>query len=458
MTRRTKIIYAKMVVVLAAIPVLMYAYEYGPIAGVTGAPLDNPTACINSGCHVGTVNSGPGNVKIVLPAGNSGTYVPGQAMQILVQITDSTKIAYGFQLTARMGSANTTQSGDFITTDANTQVLCTDSSIKLNGKTCSTTYPIEYIEHTDTGYEASIASTPKGSYTYSFNWTPPAAGSGNVTLYVAANCGPGDPPEPTPTNVYTSKITLTQASSSAPTPAITNAQDAESARTSFTSGQWVAIYGTNLSNTTRFWNTSDFTGGTSTGSPLPSKIDGVSVSIGGQPASVYYVSPTQLNVLSASGLTDGPGSVVVTNNGTASSSFSGTVVQSSPSFFYYPAGGNLYPLAVHVSDGVLVGDPAVLAGTEKAHPGEVLEMFANGIAPATGGIIVPVTQFPQQVTITAGSTALTTSAPFLVSAGEFQVNATLPATIATGNYALAMTVPNGSTSTAGVTVTLPVGP
>ena len=461
MTKRTKIIYAKMVVVLAAIPALVYAYEYGPNPGYTAAPGDNATACISSGCHVGTVNSGPGNVKLSLPSGNSGTYVPGQAMQILVQITDSTKVAYGFQLTARMGAANTTQSGDFSTIDANTQVLCADGSAKVNGKPCSTTFPVEYSEHTLTGYEASIKTTTKGSYTYTVNWTPPAAGSGTVTLYVAANCGPGDPPVTTPTDVYTSKITLTQATSS-PVPAITNAQDAESARTSFTSGQWVAIYGTNLANTTRFWANSDFTGGTSTGSPLPSKIDGVSVTIGGQPASVYYVSPTQLNILTASGLTDGPGSVVVTNNGSVSSAFASTIVQSSPSFFYYPAGGNLYPLAVHVSDGALVGDPAVLAGTEKAHPGEVLEMFVNGIAPATGGIIVPVTQFPQQVTITAGSAAftgaLTTSAPFLVSAGEFQVNATLPAAIAAGNYTLSMSVPNGSTSTSGVTVTLPVGP
>jgi uncharacterized protein (TIGR03437 family) len=85
-------------------------------------------------------------------------------------------------------------------------------------------------------------------------------------------------------------------------------------------------------------------------------------------------------------------------------------------------------------------------------------MFVNGIAPSTGGIIVPVTAFTQTVSISAGSANLTTSAPYLVAAGEFQVNVTLPASIAAGNYALTMTVPGGSTSTAGLTVTLPVGP
>ena len=91
MTKRTRILLAKTAVVLAAIPVLVFAYEYGPPPGYTAAPGDNQTACVSSGCHVGTPNSGPGNVKIFLPAGNQGTYVPGQAMQILVQITDATK-------------------------------------------------------------------------------------------------------------------------------------------------------------------------------------------------------------------------------------------------------------------------------------------------------------------------------------------------------------------------------
>jgi len=455
MTSKGKISCVKIAVVLATLPALIYAYEYGPDPGYTAAPGDNATACVSSGCHVGTVNAGTGNVKISLPSGNSGTYVPGQAMQILVQITDSTKSAYGFQITARMGTANTSQAGDFTTTDANTQVLCADGSIKANGKTCSTSFPIEYMEHTLTGYEASTKASPKGSYTYSFTWTPPATAVGTITLYAAANCGPGDPPVTSPTNVYKTNIALTPATSG---PTMTNVNDAESARTSFTSGQWVAIYGSSLANTSRTWALSDFTGGTATGSPLPAKLDGVSATIGGQPASVFYISPTQLNVLSPSNLPLGAAQVVVTNNGAVSSSFSTTVVQASPSFFYYAAGGNLYPLAVHLSDGALVGDPAVLAGTEKAHPGEVLEVFANGIAAATGGVIVPVTAFTQQVTITAGSTTLGTSAPYLVSAGEFQVNVTLPASIVAGSYPLTMTVPNGSTSTAGVTITLPVGP
>ncbi len=124
------------------------------------------------------------------------------------------------------------------------------------------------------------------------------------------------------------------------TPTVNSVSDAESARTSFTSGQWAAIYGTNLSNGSGSWNANtDFTGGTCSGCPLPSNLGGVSVTVNGSPASVYYVSPTQINFLTPSGLpTSGTVNVVASNFGTASPPFNISVGQASPSFFYYPGG------------------------------------------------------------------------------------------------------------------------
>src|SRR5580658_7589855 len=116
MLSRNKLRIAKLWLVLAVVPVIVHAYETGPPWGATGAPGEQ--TCAQSGCHAGTPNTGGGNVKIILPAGNSGTYTPGQTMQLLVQITDATKKAYGFQMTARLASNPAgTQAGQFATAD-----------------------------------------------------------------------------------------------------------------------------------------------------------------------------------------------------------------------------------------------------------------------------------------------------------------------------------------------------
>jgi uncharacterized protein (TIGR03437 family) len=240
-------------------------------------------------------------------------------------------------------------------------------------------------------------------------------------------------------------------------PAITNVQDAESARTSIVSGQWTAIYGQRLANSARQWNKSDFLSGTTAGSPLPTVLDNVEVTIGGKAAAVYYVSPTQIDVQAPSDLPLGPASVVVTNNGMVSASFTTTVTQSSPSFCYYPAGAAFFAAAEHLS-GTVVGDPAISgAGVEKAHPGEVIELYGNGLAPSLAGVFLAPMNFAGPVTITAGNYPLTVIAAALVAPGQFQINVHLPANIPAGTYPLAMTVPNGSTSSAGDVVMLAVG-
>ena len=239
---------------------------------------------------------------------------------------------------------------------------------------------------------------------------------------------------------------------------ISNVEDAESARTSVTSGQWSAIYGTSLANTKRFWTNSDFTGGTSPGSPLPSTLDGVGVTIGG--ASGLGVLRQSHPAERAHAIQSAVGARVGCRDEQrcGECGVHHALVQSSPSFFYDGAAGTVYPLAVHLSDGNLVGDPAALSGTEKANPGEILELYANGLAPSPGGVVATVTPFTSAVTVTAGSTSLSVLGAALLYAGEFQVNVQLPSNMPAGNYALSLTVPNGSTSTSGVTVILPVGP
>jgi hypothetical protein len=70
--------------------------------------------------------------------------------------------------------------------------------------------------------------------------------------------------------------------------------NAEGGSASIAPNTWVAIHGANLApvGDSRAWQTSDFING-----QMPSKRDGVSATVNGKAAFVYYISPTQINIL-----------------------------------------------------------------------------------------------------------------------------------------------------------------
>jgi hypothetical protein len=84
MERQRKIFIGKCAAILSAIPLLVYAHAFGPDPRKTGAPGDNPTACIQSGCHVGTVNQFSGSVTVNFP--NGLTYTPGVKQHLIVTL------------------------------------------------------------------------------------------------------------------------------------------------------------------------------------------------------------------------------------------------------------------------------------------------------------------------------------------------------------------------------------
>lgn len=217
-------------------------------------------------------------------------------------------------------------------------------------------------------------------------------------------------------------------------PAISNVQDAESARTSVVPGEWAAIYGTNMAVTSRPWAAGDFTNGNA----LPTSIDGVSVQFGGVAAAVYFVSATQVDVQVPGGLS-GSVPVTVTLNRAQSASFVATVVPSAPSLFVYPVGSLLYAAATH-ADGSLIGDPAVTPGATKASPGETIVLYVNGLDSSTSGMIISTPVPNANPVVTVGSMNATVTFAGLVAAGEFQVNVRLPAELAAGNDPITVAV------------------
>ncbi len=89
MTRRGKIVFAKAAMVMGTLPILLWAYEYGPNPGYVGVPGENGGAtCATSGCHTGTTNSPANKGSVTVNFPNGMTYTPGVAQTLTVTIAD----------------------------------------------------------------------------------------------------------------------------------------------------------------------------------------------------------------------------------------------------------------------------------------------------------------------------------------------------------------------------------
>jgi uncharacterized protein (TIGR03437 family) len=397
------------------------------------------------------------------------TYTPGVTQQLSVTIADpaATQQAYGFQLTARLASNASTMAGSFAYIDNYTLLMCSESNLQvIQGRCnsqqygcgvagpaiCPSNYTLQYIEHSDMGYMNSLQPPHTGSYTYNFNWTPPATNVGNITIWVAGNAGVaalsqnGD-------HIYTNKYTLTPAVSG-PVPAISSAGVVNGA--SFQPGvvpnSWITIQGTNLASTTDTWANAIV------GGKLPIILDNVSVSVGGLPAYVYYISPTQINVL-APNVGTGSVSVTVTNNSNTSAAATAVSSTVGPAFFPWP---NTQPVATHV-DYSLAAKNGTFAGatTVPAKPGEAIILWGTGFGPtnpaAPVGVQIPATatyNTTNPVTVTINGTPASVYGTALASgfAGLYQVVVTVPSTMPNGDFPLIATI-NGAASP---TVTLTV--
>jgi uncharacterized protein (TIGR03437 family) len=456
MQRQRRIFWAKTGVILAAVPFLMWAYEYGPNPGYSGVPKENGT-CLQAGCHVGTLNGSTGSLSVTFPGGM--TYTPGVKQHLIVTVSDSdtTQKAWGFQLTPRLASNSATMAGSVASTDANTLLMCSDANLfsavtqNYNGQpqTCpSTAKPaltLQYIEHSLQGYQANLNKT---GGTYEFDWTPPATDQGSVIIYIAANAGPGGAPNQNNAHIYTKTYTLTSAAAS-PTPAVTKVVSASGfgGFSTITPGTYIEITGTNLASNTRIWAGTDFNGVNA-----PQSLDNTSVSIGGQSAFVYYISPTQVNALVPSGVVNGSQQLTVTAGGVTSAAFTVTVASLEPGLLALPQtpwlnGTKQYVVAQTTDNAFVLPAGTTISGytVRPAKPGETLTIYGIGFGAVTptiafGQIATQLNSLTNPVTMQVNGSTATLSyqglAPNFV--GLYQFNVVVPA-VADGDWPLTFT-------------------
>jgi uncharacterized protein (TIGR03437 family) len=234
-------------------------------------------------------------------------------------------------------------------------------------------------------------------------------------------------------------------------PSITLVANAEGDGPTIAPNTWVEIKGMSFApvGDSRIWLASDFVN-----NQMPTQLDGISVTVNGESAYVYYISPIQINVLTPPDLAPGPVTVKVTSGGTTSAAFTAQAQPLSPSFFVF-AGG--YVIGSHLN-GSILGPTSLYPGSSTpAQPGELVVLYANGFGPTSVPVVpgssVQSGMLPALPVVQIGGINATVQFAGLVAPGEYQFNVYVPASAPNGDNPI--TVQYGGLSTqSGVLLTV----
>ncbi len=213
---------------------------------------------------------------------------------------------------------------------------------------------------------------------------------------------------------------------------------------------WIQIYGSNLAPASvgvmgMNWSTAP----SFNTDMLPVQLGGVSVTVDGKPAFVYYISTTQINVLTPLDSFTGQVPVVVTVAGVSSAPFTVTLGQVAPSFFLFNP--TRYIAATH-ADGTLVG-PASMSSPgypfQPAQPGETIVLYGAGFGltnpPLTNGSSKQTGTLPSPPSIQIGGIAATVNFAGVISPGLYQFNVVVPSAVPNGDSVVICTYQGLST-------------
>ena len=267
----------------------------------------------------------------------------------------------------------------------------------------------------------TVANHAQQSITVHF--APTATGAQSATLTLSTD----DPSAPT----VTVPLTGTGTAASGGNPPQIKAGgilNAASYTTPLARGSLAAIFGTNLSTSTA----------QASGLPWGTTLGGSSVTVGGVPAPVYYVSPTQVNFQVPYEVPAGSSTnVVVTSGGVPSAATPVALADYAVGVFTYArTATSIDPIVVHYSNNQLV------TPTSPAAPGEVLVVYGTGVGklnnPPRTGFAAPASPLATPVdpiTMTLGAAPVTMLFAGLTPglAGMLQMNIQLPVTLPAGS-------------------------
>ena len=298
------------------------------------------------------------------------------------------------------------------------------------------------------GQQWTISVFPANQKT-SWLLVSPLSGSGTSTVTLLASAGGLDNGVYTATLVFQSINTIPQfvnvpviftAGASSST-VVTGVLNGASYKQAFAPGMILSVFGRSLAGSTL-----------SAGSvPLPLSLGGTSVTVNGQPAPLYYVSPTQLNVQVPYETEAGNAILVVNSNGQIAS-LAFRVTLSAPGIFFDVGSGSLVPISSANRGGAVV---FFITGD-----GDVSPFLPTGAAPPA---TTPLSQLPAPrlpLTMTVGGVSVT---PFFVGipyglVGATQINFLVPQTVPSGVQPVVVKVGSATSASANLTITGGGGP
>ncbi|HTB13441.1 MAG TPA: IPT/TIG domain-containing protein [Bryobacteraceae bacterium] len=225
-------------------------------------------------------------------------------------------------------------------------------------------------------------------------------------------------------------------------------------------GAWVTITGTVLaSGAPQTW--------TVIGSQLPTMLNGVTVTFNGLPATLEYVSPTQINALVPAGLTPGPVQVVIQNGTSRGSPFTTTATAILPAIYALPnaTGTAFYVTAPLEATALLVGNSAVDSrALRAAEPGDVLDLYMIGLGATADPTVFTTTQgfaaaYPVSASVAAtiGGESAQVLFAGLTSPGLYLVRVVVPSDLRPGQVSIQISAA-GSTTSSLLLLTLQAAP
>lgn len=168
-------------ILIALFATTLLSWNSGTPGSKTGSPIDVNTC---TQCHSGTSILQDDWISSNIPA--SG-YVPGETYTITATGNHTGAAKFGFEITSEDA---TKKVGTFVITDPNTTKLANNNN--------------------SVTHKSDNAAT-SGSRTWSFNWTAPEAGTGNITFFGAFNAANGNG-STSGDVIYTSQLAISETS------------------------------------------------------------------------------------------------------------------------------------------------------------------------------------------------------------------------------------------------------